>query len=161
MRLNPVVIVATLLLGGAGLFFGVRAYSTYDDAAEAFTRVELAYVPNSFKWLDPEYGEGVATFRVINDSRFVAVVEGFSISVQFDGAFAGSDYNRWQELRVPGNATREIPAHFEITTNSIQAEGGVAELSFAGQMLVRFARFEQPLSFRFRGAIGQVDANGN
>lgn len=155
MRLNPIVLVATLLVGVGGVFFGARAFSTYDDAAEAFTRVELAYVPGSFEWQDAEFEEATATFRVINDSRFLAVVESFRISLNFDGEFAGSDYDTWQEMRVPGNASREIPVRFTVTANSIQAEGGTADLTFGGQMLVRFERFEQPLSFRFRGTIGQ------
>ncbi len=159
MRLNPVVLVVSLLVGLGGLFFGVRAYLTYNDAAEAFTKIELSYVRGSFQWQDPEYDEGTATFQVVNSSRFRAVVESFRVSVYFDGEFAGSDYDRWQDLTVAGNETREIPARFSITTNSIQSQGGTADIAFAGQLLVRFAQFEQPLSFRFRGTIGQVPFN--
>jgi hypothetical protein len=157
LRLNPVVLVASLLVGLGGLFFGVRALLTYNDAAEAFTQVELVYVRGSFQWQDAEYDQGTATFQVVNRSRFRAVVESFRISVYFDGEFAGSDYDALPDLIVPGHETREISAHFSITTNSIQNQGGTANLAFGGQTLVRFAKFEQPLSFRFRGTIGQVE----
>ena len=157
MRLNPLVLVASLIIGIGGVLLGARAILTYGDAAEAFTQIELAYVPGSFEWQDADYENGTATFQLINRSRFRASVESFSIALRFDGDFAGSDYDRWQTMTVPGDEVREIPARFTITTNSIQEEGGTANLSFGGQLLVRFAKFEQPLSFRFRGTIGQVD----
>ena len=156
MRLNPLVLGISLLIGVGGLVLGLRAFSTYSDAAKAFTRIELAYVPDSFEWQDPEYDRAEATVRVTNDSQFPATVESFRIDLRFDGEFAGSDYDRWIPMKVPANETREIPVHFTVTANSIQAEGGDAQLSFGGQLLVRFARFERPLSFRFRGPIGQV-----
>lgn len=160
MRLNPIVLTATIVVGIVGLFFGIRAFATYGDAAEAFTRIELTYVPDSFEWQDPEYEEGTATLRVVNSSQFPATVESFSISLRFDGQFAGSDYSYWPPTIVPAHESLDVPVRFEVTTNSIQEIGGEAQLSFAGQLLVRFARFEQPLSFRFRGPIGQVEFDG-
>ena len=160
MRLNPLVLIATLLVGLGGLIFGVRAFITYDDAAEAFTQIELAYVPDSFEWQVSDYNEGTATFRVINDSSFTAEVESFSVHLQFDGNFAGSDYREhWEPITVPGGESREIPVRFTVTTNSIQSQGGDAQLGFSGQILVRFEEFEEPSSFRFRGSIGQVEAS--
>ena len=161
MRLNPIVLALTLIVGVGGLILAIRAFSTYSDAAEAFTHVELAYLPNSFEWQDAEYDEAIATFRVVNDSQFPATVETFNIALRFDSDFAGSDYSTWVPMRVPANQSREISMSFEVTTNSIQHEGGDSQLNFTGQMLVRFARFEQPLSFRFRGSMGQVDYVGS
>ncbi|MEZ4522325.1 MAG: hypothetical protein R3A46_11885 [Thermomicrobiales bacterium] len=161
MRINPVILAATMLVGIFGIVFGVRAFTTYDDASEAFTRVELQYIPDSFKWQDPEYDQAVASFRVVNGSSFRADVEGFSVSLRFDGEFAGTDYDIWPGLIVPGNESREFQMQFSVTTNSIQDQGGTADLSFTGQMLVRFEEFEQPLSFRFRGGMGKVPYDGS
>lgn len=137
---------------------GVRAFATYDDAAEAFTRIELAYVPDSFEWQSDDFETGSARFRIINGSSFRAEVESFSIALQFDGEFAGSDYERWEPMIIPARESREVEREFTVTANSIQSEGGTAQLTFTGQLLVRFEEFEQPLSFRFRGRIGQVEA---
>lgn len=160
MRLNPIVLVLTVIVGVIGIVFSVRAYTTYESAAEAFTRVDLRYVPGSFQWEDSQFEEGTAQFMVVNDSRYTATVENFSISLRFDGRFAGSDYNPWQEMVVPGNESLEVPARFTVTTNSIQHEGGSANIGFAGQLVVRFDEFEQPLSFRFGGNIGEVGYEG-
>jgi hypothetical protein len=160
VRLNPFVLAATIVIGVAGLLLAIRAYTTYGDAADAFTRIELVYVPDSFEWQDADYEEGVAVLRLENDSRFPATVESFNISLRFDGQFAGSDYEGWTPVVVPAHDSMEIPVLFQVTANSIQEIGGEAQLSFAGQVLVRFVRFEQPLSFRFRGPIGQVEFDG-
>lgn len=159
MRLNPFILIATLIVGIGGLVMGIRAFATYDDAAEAFTRLELVYVADSFEWQSDDYETGTATFRITNGSSFPADIESFSIALQFDGDFAGSDYERWEPIIVPAGESRVIPATFTITSNSIQDKGGTAQLSFSGQVLARFAEFEQPLSFRFRGTIGPVEAS--
>ncbi|CAN5828731.1 hypothetical protein BH23CHL2_BH23CHL2_13830 [soil metagenome] len=156
MRLNPFILLATLLIGVPGMIFTVRAFGTYEGAADAFTRVELQYVEGSFAWEDPDFEIGAARFRVVNNSKFDATVESFSISLRFAGQFAGSDYNRWESIVVPGGESVEIPAVFTVTANSIQERGGTANLQFSGQMVIRFEEFEQPLSFRFRGEIGQT-----
>lgn len=161
MRMNPIVLVITVLIGVVGIAFSVRAYTTYEDAAEAFTRIELRYVPDSFQWEDSDFEEGTARFLVVNDSRFSATVESFNISLRFDGRFAGSDYDRWQQVVVSGNEVVEIPTRFTVTANSIQHEGGTANIGFAGQLVVRFNEFEQPLSFRFGGDIGEVGYEGS
>ncbi len=160
MRLNPIILILTLVVGIGGLAAGLRAFSTYGDAAEAFTTVELVYVPDSFEWQSDDFETGTATFRLVNASRFPADVEGFSVALYFDGEFAGSDYGTWEPVVVSAGESREFSSEFTVASNSIQAEGGTANLSFSGQVLVRFAKFEQPLSFRFRGAIGQVAASG-
>lgn len=156
MRLNPFILLATLLIGLPGLIFTVRAFGAYEGAADAFTRVELQYVAGSFAWEDPDFEIGTARIRVVNNSKFDATVESFNISLRFGGQFAGSDYNRWEAIVVPGGESVEIPAVFTVTANSIQERGGTANLQFSGQLVVHFEEFEQPLSFRFSGEIGQT-----
>ena len=154
MRLNPFILLLTIVAGIVGAVATVRAFSTYDGAAGAFTDVELQYVPDSFRWLDPDFDQGEARFRVVNDSDFDATVESFGISLRFDGTFAGSDYDRWEFQTVSSGDQFEFPVRFSVTANSIQSGGGEAVLGFTGQMRVVFDEFEQALNFRFRGEIG-------
>lgn len=156
MRLNPWIYGASLLVGILGVVFAGRAYLTYLDATETFTEVELQYVPGSFAWQDAGFENGSARFRVVNESDYRATVEHFGISLQFDGQFAGTDYDRWEPISVPAGETSEIPVNFSVTANSIQTRGGTAMLTFQGTLRLTFASIEEPLVFRFRGDIGMT-----
>jgi hypothetical protein len=156
LRLNPLVLALTLVIGITGVVFAFRAVTTYSDAAEAFTQVELHYVPGSFEWEDPEFETGSGDFRIVNDSQFPVTVESFTITLNFDDDFAGSDYSTWQPKNIAPGEALEVPVTFTVTSNSIQALGGTALLRFAGQLRLTFVEFEEPLAFRFQGNIGET-----
>jgi hypothetical protein len=160
VRLNPLLLVATLLFGVPGTIFAARAFATYHDATEAFTQAELLYVRDSFRWEDPEFDRGTALFRIENGSQFTITVESLMLSLRFDDEFAGAEYERWQAIRIAPGETEEFRMNFSVTANSIQERGGSALLSFAGQLRITFAEFEEPLAYRFRGDIGVVPYEG-
>jgi len=160
VRLNPLVLGLTLLIGIPGLIFAARAFATYHDATEAFTKTELQYVRGSFRWEDPEFENATAVFRIVNGSQFEITVESLMVALTFDGEFAGTDYERWQPIRVAPGDTRDIPFNFTVTSNSIQPRGGTANLGFRGQLRITFAEFEEPLAFRFSGNIGVTPYEG-
>lgn len=160
MRLNPLLLVATLLFGIPGIIFAARAFATYHDATEAFTQAELLYVRDSFRWEDPAFDRGTALFRIENGSQYTITVENLMVTLRFDGEFAGTDYEPWQAIRIAPGETHEVPMNFTVTANSIQDRGGSADLGFTGQLRITFAEFEEPLAYRFGGNIGVVPYEG-
>ncbi len=156
MRLNRIVVVVALIVGLGGSWLTARAFQQYLDATEAFSLVDLRQEPDTFRWLDPDYGEAEAVFEFVNRSERDITVESLSLSLRFDQQFAGADYAPWEPMEIPAGERRTFPATFTITANSIQHRGGDANLSFRGQMKLSFANIEEPLVVRFRGQIGQV-----
>lgn len=160
LRLNPLVLGLTLIIGIPGIIFAGLGFASYHDATEAFTKTELQYVRGSFRWEDPEFDRATALFRIVNGSQFEVTVESLMVALTFDGEFAGTDYDPWEAIRIPPGETREIPFNFTVTANSIQERGGTAELGFTGQLRITFAEIEEPLAYRFRGNIGVTPYEG-
>lgn len=137
------------------------AITSYVDAVETFTRVDLDYVEDSFIWQDPAFNHATASIDIINDSGHDLRVTSFNITLRFDGAFAGADYGRWEELEIPAGETRRVQLVFQVTTGSIRGQGGTAELGVQGSMTLDFDEVEEPLRVPFAGTIGSVGWEGD
>jgi hypothetical protein len=62
---------------------------------------------------------------------------------------------------VPKGETRVVTLNLGISTPSIQAQGGTAELSFTGSARVQFEGVERDLHLNIRERVGVVPAEGS
>lgn len=161
MRLHHWVLLVSLIAGVIGAWFAQDAFRQYLDATEAFTEVSMRYEPDSFEWLDPEFDRGQAQLTIINDSSHDVVVDHMNMFLDFDGDFAGARYDPWENVEIPAGETHTFTAEFLITANSIQPQGGEAELRIRGTMGLEFEEIEEPYSVKFGGTIGQVGWTGS
>ncbi len=140
LRLNPLLLVVVAVMGVASFVVAFRAFTSYHDAAEAFTQVEMQYVPDSFRWDDPAFESATATFKVVNSSSFPATLESFSVALNFDGAFAGSDYSRWIPINIPAGREPRCSSHLHCYFEQ-----------HTGRGRNRHARLYRTTSFHVRG----------
>lgn len=161
MRLNIVVLLLSLAAGIAGVFVLQEAFADYLDATRSYTQVDLRYVDGSFEWLDDEYENSRAEVSIHNRSTHVVTVAQLDMFLYFDGEFAGARYENWQPVEIVPGDERTFETEFQTTANSIQQQGGTADLSIRGRMRLEFEDIEDPLSIQFSGDIGQVSAAGS
>lgn len=161
MRLNVIVLALSLASGIAGVVVLQNAFADYLDATRSYTQVELRYVDGSFEWLDDEYELSRAELRVTNRSAHVVTVAHLDTFLYFDGEFAGARYTFWEPIEIAPGESRTVEAEFQTTSNSIQDQGGTAELSIRGRMRLEFEDIDEPFSIRYSGDIGQVEADGS
>lgn len=160
MRAFWAVLAVSLALGVAGLVSLVAAMSEYNSTLETYTQLSIRYEPDSFVWVEPDFGAATTRMVVTNDSPADAVVENLNVFLRFDGEFAGTNYERFAALEVPKGETRVVTLDLLISTPSIQAEGGTANLSFTGSATVRFDGVERDLNLNVNEQVGVVPAEG-
>lgn len=160
MRINRWVLLASAIIGLAGAWSLFTAFRDYVDTVNSFTEVDLQYVKGSFSWADPEFERGSAKVEIFNDSGHDVTVTHFSIFLEFDGEFAGTDYRTWDDLAIPAGESRVVTAEFQVTATRRQDQGGTADLGLHGSMWLEFEEIEEPLSISFAGTIGQVGWEG-
>lgn len=161
MRLNVWVLLLSFCAGVAGIWFLFAAFDDYLDATRSYTQVDLRYQDESFQWLDAEYEESEAVLTVANRSTHVVTVTQMDVFLYFDGEFAGAEYTTWEPLEVDPGEVETFMVGFQTSTNTIQDQGGEADLSLAGRMRLEFEDISEPLSIRFSGDVGQVDWEGS
>lgn len=161
MRLNRWVLVLTLLIGAVGTGFLINAFQQFLDANRSYTSFAVRYVPDSFTWLDSEFEAGEARITITNDADRLMTIEYLTLHLYFDGEFAGSWYEPWEQVELAPGETVTLAPTFSITTNSIQDSGGDAELTLGGQIRVAYARIERTLTRTLTGTIGEVGWEGD
>jgi hypothetical protein len=156
MRAFLAVIVASLAIGVAGVWTLVDAVSQYTSTLRTYTQLEIRYEPESFVWLDADFSRGRATITFTNNSPSGARVTNVNLNLLFDGEFAGSNYGGISEFAVARGETYVLEVEFQVTSRSIQPQGGSAVLGLSGGVVVKFSGIERELALRVRGTIGQV-----
>ncbi len=156
MRLRLSIILITVVIGVGGIWAIQRAISQYVDVTEAITKVEIEYLPDSFVWLDPAFDEGRAQVQITNRSDRLVTVEHLELNLYFDGQFAGSWYEPWEATRVAPGKTMTFDVTYQVTSNSIQDQGAVANLSTRGITKLTYHDIGEPFTIRLSGTIGQV-----
>lgn len=156
MRVNRWVMLASLIVGIAGIWFLWGATSTYISTTRAYTSVSVAYERDSFIWLEPDYGRAYAEVTIHNRSDSNITVTSLSLYLYFDGDFAGARYTPWERLDVARGESVTVPTEFTVATASIQDRGGTGNLSIGGNIAIEFSDVREPLTFRLGGDIGQV-----
>lgn len=159
MRLNRWVMLISLIAGVAGIWFVVSAFDDYLTATRSFTQVEVTYVDDSFVWLDPNYEQGQADITITNNAGRAMTIEYLNLSLAFDGEFAGAWYDRWEPMEIPAGESITVTAVYTVTQNSIQSQGGDANLTTRGRMRLAFDEIEEPLTINIRREFGQVSWN--
>lgn len=161
MRAFWAALVVSLAFGVAGLVSLVTAMSEYNSTLETYTQLSIRYEPDSFAWVEPDFGAATTRMTIINDSPADAVIENLSVYLRFDGEFAGTNYDPFAALEVPRGETRVVTLDLLVSTPSIQAQGGTAELSFTGSATVQFEGVERDLNLRVNERIGVVPGEGS
>ena len=161
MRAFWAVLAVSLALGVAGLVSLVAAISEYNSTLETYTELSIRYEPDSFVWVEPDFSAATTRIVIVNGSPADAVVENLNVFLRFDGEFAGTNYERFPGVEVPKGETRVVTLDLLVSTPSIQAEGGTAELSFTGSASVRFDGVERDLHLNVRERVGVVPAEGS
>jgi hypothetical protein len=158
MRAFWAALAVSVALGVAGLISLVAAVSEYNSTLETYTELSIRYEPDSFVWVEPDFSAATTRMVIVNESPADAVVENLNVFLRFDGEFAGTNYERFEALEVPKGETRVVTLDLLVSTPSIQAEGGTAELSFSGSARVQFEGVERDLNLPIRERIGVVPA---
>ena len=161
MRAFWAALAVSLALGVAGLVALVTAIAEYNSTLETYTELSIRYEPDSFVWVEPDFSAATTQMVIVNDSPADAVVENLNVYLRFDGEFAGTNYERFPAVEVPKGETRVVTLDLLVSTPSIQAEGGTAELSFTGSASVQFEGVERDLNLNVRERIGVVTAEGS
>jgi hypothetical protein len=160
MRAFWAALVVSVVMGVAGIVSLVAAMSDYTSTLETYTQLSIRYEPESFAWTDPDFGAATTRVAIVNDSPADAVVENLNLFLRFDGEFAGTNYERFAPVEVPNGETRIVTLNLEVSTPSIQAQGGTARLSLDGSATVRFEGVERDLRLNVNERIGVVPAKG-
>ncbi len=158
MRAFWAALAVSMALGAAGLVSLVAAVSEYNSTLETYTELSIRYEPDSFVWVEPDFSAATTRMVIVNDSPADAIVENLNVFLHFDGEFAGTNYERFPGVEVPKGETRVVTLDLLVSTPSIQAEGGTAELSFTGSARVQFEGVERDLNLPVRERIGVVPA---
>lgn len=79
MRAFWAVLAVSLALGVAGLVSLVAAMSEYNSTLETYTQLSIRYEPDSFVWVEPDFGAATTRMVVTNDSPADAVVENLNV----------------------------------------------------------------------------------
>ncbi|HYI15547.1 MAG TPA: hypothetical protein VEX37_09155 [Thermomicrobiales bacterium] len=161
MRVFWAALAVSLALGVAGLVALVTATSEYNSTLETYTELSIRYEPDSFVWTEPDFSAATTRMVIVNDSPADAVVENLNVYLRFDGEFAGTNYERFPGVEVPKGETRVVTLDLLVSTPSIQAQGGTAELSLTGSATVQFEGVERDLNLNVRERIGVVPAEGS
>lgn len=161
MRAFWAALAVSLALGVAGLVSLVAAMSEYNSTLETYTELSIRYEPDSFGWTEPDFSSATTRMVIVNDSPADAVVENLNVYLRFDGEFAGTNYERFAAVEVPKGESRVVSLDLLVSTPSIQAEGGTAELSFTGSASVAFEGIERDLNLNVREWVGVVPAEGS
>jgi hypothetical protein len=161
MRAFWAALAVSLALGVAGLVSLVAAMSEYNSTLETYTQLSIRYEPDSFVWTEPDFSAATTRMVVVNDSPADAVVENLNVYLRFDGEFAGTNYERFAPVEVPKGESRTVSLDLLISTPSIQAQGGTAQLSFTGSASVQFEGIERDLNLNVRERVGVVPAEGS
>lgn len=161
MRAFWAALAVSLVLGVAGLVSLVAAMSEYNSTLETYTQLSIRYEPDSFEWVEDDYGAATARMVITNDSPADALVENLNVFLRFDGEFAGTNYERFPPLEAPEGESRIVTLELLVTTPSIQAGGGTARLTFDGSARVQFEGVERALSLNVREQVGVVPAESD
>ncbi len=161
MRMFLAALAVSLALGVAGLVSLVAAMSEYNSTLETYTQLSIRYEPDSFEWVEPDFGAARTRMVITNDSPADAIVEDLSVFLRFDGEFAGTNYDRFPALEVPQGESRVVTLDLLVSTPSIQAEGGTARLPLDGSASVQFDGIERDLNLNVNERIGVVPAEGS
>lgn len=165
MRVYLSIIVVSVLLGVGGIIGLSDAVSDYTGTLRTYTQVDATYDEGSFRWLEPDFNRARLTMTLRNDSPVEATVINIDLFLRFDGeldgqiidnAFAGTNYNRFDQVTIAAGDSQSVPIEIEVTTNSIQPAGGTAELSLRGSMEVEFEGIERRLTLDLADNIGVV-----
>lgn len=148
--------LASLVLGLAGIWFIWSASSSYISTTRAYTSVDVIYERGSFIWLEEDFGSAYAEVTIDNRSESDITVTSLSLYLYFDGEFAGARYTPWEQVSIAQGESLTIPTEFSVATASIQRQGGTGNLSLGGNISIEFAEVREPLTFRLGGDIGQV-----
>lgn len=156
MRVNRWVMLVSLAVGLAGVWFVYDATSTYVAATRAYASVDVRYESGSFIWLDPEFERGRADVAIHNASDTDLTVALLQLHLYFDEEFAGSRYTAWKPLVIPSGDTAIVTTEFDISISRLRPLGDTAELRLSGSITLEFDGVNEPLTFPLRGTIGQV-----
>lgn len=156
MRVNRWIMLVSLAVGLAGIWFVYDAASTYVAATRAYASVDVRYEPDSFVWLDPEFERGRANLTIHNESDSDVTVALLELHLYFGEEFAGSRYTPWEPLEIPSGTSATVTTEFQVAITRIRPQGGTTELSLRGSITLEFADVNEPLTFPLRGTIGQV-----
>lgn len=162
MRAYLSIIALSVLLGIGGIVGLSDAVSDYTGTLRTYTQIDVSYEPGTFEWLEADFNRARLTITFQNDSPVQAVIEELDLFLRFDDRFAGANYNRFDDVVIPPGESRSVVQELEVTSNTIQAEGGSATLSLGGSMSIRFAGIERGLTLDVADTIGVVpgDATG-
>jgi hypothetical protein len=160
MRPNRYIIIASILLGAIGTWLSVDAISQYMNMARSFSSVNARYVEESFAWEDPQHERANATFTVTNNSDNDATLDFLTMSVYFDGQFAGARYDSWAPLDIPAGESVELDLSFLISISELRPRGGEADITVRGQLRLDFEGIERDMTVPTSGRIGQVSYEG-
>ncbi len=167
MRVYLSIIAVSVLLGIGGIIGLSDAVTDYTETLRTYTQIDATYEQDSFAWLEPDFNRARMTMTMRNDSPVQATIVDLDVFLQFDGEldgqiitneFAGSNYNRFDQIAIPPGEARSVELEIEVTTNSIQPLGGTADLSLRGSMKVQFAGIERELTLDLADSIGVVPA---
>ncbi|HEX5164004.1 MAG TPA: hypothetical protein VFV93_01305 [Thermomicrobiales bacterium] len=160
MRAFWAALVVSGVMGVAGIVSLVAAMADYNSTLETYTQLSIGYEPESFAWVEPDFGAATTRIAIVNDSPADAVVENLNLYLRFDGEFAGTNYERFAPVEVPKGETRVVTLNLEVSTPSIQPEGGTAQLSLDGWATVHFDGVERELRLKVDEPIGVVPWEG-
>ncbi len=156
MRWFWLVIGISGLLGLGGVWALAEGVSQYNGTLRAYAAMEVRYVPDSFVWLDPSYGSGVATIRFTNGSPSTATVEAMQLFLRFDGVFAGATYEPFEPVTLRPGETKNVDLLFTVTSGSQQPRGGEATLTINGWMRVSYLDLDRTVTLNVGDRIGTV-----
>ncbi len=161
MRVFWAALAISVAIGLAGLVSLVAAMSEYNSTLETYTELSIRYEIGSFTWVESDFSAAQTRMVITNDSPADATVKNVNVFLQFDGEFAGTNYDRFPSIEVPTGETRVVTLDLLITAPSIQPEGGTANLTFTGSASVNFDGVERDLNLNIREKIGVVPAEGS
>jgi hypothetical protein len=159
MLVNRLLIAITFAVGAAGAWTLWDATDQYAGVLRAYARVTANYQPDSFVWLDADYVQARATFVVTNASVRDATLESMDLHLEFDGEFAGSNYARFEPLRVPAGETRLVELNLTVTSGG-KGNGGEVELALRGSAVFRFDDIQRSRTDLVFADIGHVPEAG-
>jgi hypothetical protein len=155
MYLNRWVLLISCIAGVAGIVALADAFLEYRDTVQAYTQVDVAHDSGSVVWDD---GNTRVTLQVIitNRSPATVTVEYLDLRLHADGKFAGADYDAWQPVTVASRASEQRSVTLEVSNSQLQDQFERAELSLRGEVRLRFAGVERPLTQRVSITLGRI-----
>lgn len=156
MRPNRYIILVSILFGVIGAWFSVDAVGQYLNTTRSFASVSAEYVDGSFAWGDPEHQRATSEFLITNDGENDASLAYFSVSLYFDGRFAGARYDDWDAIVIPAGESVTVSVPFIISISELRPEGSDAELSVRGRLQLDFEGIERDMTVSTAGTIGQI-----